>query len=112
MSLHILDTDILTLFQTGNALVRQRVAATPASDLAVTVVTVEEQLGGWYTSLRRTRKHEHLVRVYQRLADNVRAISRYQIRTFTMESLSQRDALIRGGWHCFGCHVSRSGETC
>ena len=49
MSLHILDTDTLTLYQTGHAQVVRRVLEHPLAELAVTVVSVEEQLGGWYT---------------------------------------------------------------
>jgi tRNA(fMet)-specific endonuclease VapC len=48
MSLHVLDTDALSLLQEGHAAVRARVAACPAEDLAITVISVEEQLSGWY----------------------------------------------------------------
>jgi tRNA(fMet)-specific endonuclease VapC len=90
MSLHVLDTDILTLFQLGHPVVCQRIANKAPSELAVTVVTVEEQLGGWYSYLRRSKKHEHLVKAYQGLALNARAISSYQILTFTLKSLQKR----------------------
>lgn len=48
--LHVLDTDILTLLQDGAPAVVSRVASYPSEDLAITVISVEEQLSGWYRS--------------------------------------------------------------
>jgi tRNA(fMet)-specific endonuclease VapC len=47
MSLYVLDTDTLTLFEEGHPSVLQRVEAHSADDLAITVLSVEEQLSGW-----------------------------------------------------------------
>ena len=44
----ILDTDHVSLFQRNDPHVSARVLATPPLELATTVVTVEEQLSGWY----------------------------------------------------------------
>ena len=44
MSLHVLDTDTLSLLQEGHATAVARVAACPPEDLAITVISVEEQL--------------------------------------------------------------------
>jgi hypothetical protein len=46
MSLHILDTDTLTLFQDGQAAVCKHAKDHPQKDLAITVLTVEEQFVG------------------------------------------------------------------
>jgi hypothetical protein len=46
MRLHILDTDTLSLLQEGQAAVVARVSACVAQDLAITVISVEEQLSG------------------------------------------------------------------
>ena len=53
MSLFILDTDTLTLLQEGQPAVLAQVAAHRPEEIAVTVVSVEEQLSGWYRRLRR-----------------------------------------------------------
>lgn len=53
MSLWVLDTDMLTLWLRGQETVVTRVAATPPQQLAVTIITVEEILGGWYTKSGR-----------------------------------------------------------
>jgi hypothetical protein len=46
MSLYVLDTDTLQLFQDENPTVLGRVRAVPEGDLAISVITVEEQLSG------------------------------------------------------------------
>ena len=60
MSLYVLDTDILSLFDQGHAKVCQRVLLHPYQDLAVTVITAEESISGWYTQLRRAKNRQHL----------------------------------------------------
>jgi tRNA(fMet)-specific endonuclease VapC len=55
LSLWVLDTDVLTLWLRGQEIIGARVAATPPQQLAVTIITVEEMLGGWYTQIRQAR---------------------------------------------------------
>lgn len=83
MSRHVLDTDMLVLFQEGNPAVCQRVLSRPLFELATTVITVEEQLSGWYSLLRKVKGAQALARAYQRLADNVSVPSQFPIFSFT-----------------------------
>ena len=53
MSLFVLDTDILSLYRRGQPLVVQRMLQQSLNTLATTAITVEEQLTGWYTLLRK-----------------------------------------------------------
>ncbi len=46
MTLYVLDTDILTLYQSGQPTVVHHVQGCPADQLAVSVISVEEQLTG------------------------------------------------------------------
>jgi tRNA(fMet)-specific endonuclease VapC len=46
MTLYVLDTDILTLYQHGHPRVVQHVLAHPLVHLAITVISVEEELRG------------------------------------------------------------------
>ena len=48
MSLFVLDTDLLTLYYRGDPIVVRSVDARPATDLAISALTVDEQLTGWY----------------------------------------------------------------
>ena len=83
MSLYVLDTDVLTLLQMGDPVVIRNVAAHAADETAVAVISVEEQLSGWYTQLRRAKRRDVLARVYQRLATNVEHLAGTPILSFT-----------------------------
>jgi tRNA(fMet)-specific endonuclease VapC len=82
MTQYVLDTDILSLYQSGHPAVVQQVHGHAADQLAVSVISVEEQLTGWYTKLRRAKKRDHLARAYQRLASAVSFLSHAQILAF------------------------------
>ena len=67
MSFWVFDTDTLTLWLRGQETIVGRVAATPPQQLAVTIITLEEILGGWYTQIRQARDDHQLARAYQAL---------------------------------------------
>src|SRR4029453_15882896 len=71
MSLWVLDTDMLTLWLRGQEIVAARVATPPPQQLAVTIITIEEVLGGWYTQVRRARDDQQLARTYEALQQTV-----------------------------------------
>jgi tRNA(fMet)-specific endonuclease VapC len=95
MSLYVLDTDTLSLFQEGHPDICRRALAVPADALAITVLSVEEQLSGWYTELRKAKDRERLAWAYQRLAQNVRFLSRLQIFDFDEPAIRRYDDLRR-----------------
>ena len=69
------------------------VAEHPPDDLAVTVITVEEQLSGWYSLPRQSRKPQELAGVYRRLAENVAFLARVEILSFTEEAIARLENL-------------------
>jgi hypothetical protein len=71
MSLFALDTDLLTLYYHGDPIVVRRVDARPHSELAISVMTVDEQLTGWYTLTRQARRPEEIARAYAHLGEAV-----------------------------------------
>ena len=93
MSLIVLDTEVLTLFQRGEPAVLRRVEAHLASELAVTVITVEEELTGWYTKVRRARKRELLAQAYERLTETIRFLAGAQILSFTEPAIVRFEQL-------------------
>jgi tRNA(fMet)-specific endonuclease VapC len=95
MSLFVLDTDTLVLFQEGHDAVCRRVLSHPMEELAISVITVEEQLSGWYTLLRRAKSAELLAHAYQRLADAVEVLSRFRILSFTVPAINRFEQLKR-----------------
>ena len=87
MNFYVLDTDTLTLFEEGHPNVLQRVAAHSAADLAITVLSVEEQLSGWYSRLRQAKDPARLALAYGRLARTVRFLSKLQILDFDQPAI-------------------------
>ncbi len=67
MSLFILDTDHVTLHQHDHPELQRRLAMAGTRDLAVTIVTAEEQLRGWLRLIRRAKSKEHQVTAYRSL---------------------------------------------
>jgi tRNA(fMet)-specific endonuclease VapC len=82
MSLYVLDTDTLQLFQDGNPRVIAHVSTIAPGDLATSVITIEEQLSGWYTELRQAKRVERLAWAYRRLAATIRFLVRIQVVDF------------------------------
>src|SRR5262245_60120989 len=90
---HVLDTDILTLYQQGDDNVVRNVQSHPLGELAVTIISVEEQLSGWYTKLRQAKKADQLARAYKRMTDAVRFLVRFEILTFSEAAIIRYENL-------------------
>ena len=67
----ILDTDHMTLLEHESRpqidRLEARLAALPAQDIAVTIVSFQEQVKGWLAFLNRATTDEKLLRGYARL---------------------------------------------
>jgi tRNA(fMet)-specific endonuclease VapC len=64
MTLWILDTDHVSLFQTGHPLVTRRIQSIDPNAIAVTIVTVEEQMYGRLNRIRRAKSADELRLAY------------------------------------------------
>jgi tRNA(fMet)-specific endonuclease VapC len=64
MTLWILDTDHVSLFQSGHPLITQKVRSIDPNAIAVTIVTVEEQMYGRLNRIRRAKSTEDLRLAY------------------------------------------------
>jgi tRNA(fMet)-specific endonuclease VapC len=93
MSLYVLDTDILTLFERGQATVVAHIAEHPPAEISISIVTVEEQLSGWYAQLRKAKSPERLAWAYRRLAANVRFLRHAQILDFDEAAIQRSEEL-------------------
>lgn len=89
MSLFVLDTDILTLYYRGDPIVVRNVDARTATDLAISVITVDEQLTGWYTLTRRVRLPEEIARAYANLANAVVRLAKWRILPYTESAIAK-----------------------
>ena len=93
MSLWVLDTDSLTLWLRGHPGIATRVAQTLPSQLATTIITVEELLRGWYTQVRRARNDDQLARAYQALQETVEFTHRIQLLALNRAAIARYRAL-------------------
>ena len=89
MTLYVLDTDHLTLLRYGQAAVTARVDDTPVDQLATTIVTIEEQLTGWYTQIRKSRDLEKLARSYAGLFQVIESVTLLRVLPFTRPALQR-----------------------
>jgi tRNA(fMet)-specific endonuclease VapC len=95
MTRFVLDTDTVSLLQHGNPTVAGHVARYKPDEVATTIITVEEQLSGWYTLLRRAKAAKKLVPVYERTSETVRFLARLPILTFTEKAADVYEQLRR-----------------
>jgi tRNA(fMet)-specific endonuclease VapC len=94
MKCYVLDTDILTLLERKDStVVGNLLARSGADEICTTVVTVEEQLSGWYTFIRGAKTLEKLVVGYRALADTVQGLAQLRILTFSEDALRRRESL-------------------
>jgi len=87
MSLFVLDTDHITLLHYGHAEVVARLDATPEEELAMTIVSVEEQLRGWFTQVRKAHGADRLARAYNGLSQVIATAKSVRVLPFTRSSV-------------------------
>src|SRR5690242_11097337 len=89
MSLFVLDTDTLSLYYRGDSMVVRSIDAQPATDLAITVMTVDEQLTGWYVLARRARQPIAVAQAYTNLAEAVVRLAKWRILLYTESAITR-----------------------
>jgi tRNA(fMet)-specific endonuclease VapC len=95
MPLYALDTDTLTLLRRRHPDVTRRVAAAPPVDVTVTVITIEEQISGWYTYLRQANNPAAIERAYAELAATVRFLAGFTVLNYTQPAIARFDRLLK-----------------
>ncbi|MBG1269227.1 type II toxin-antitoxin system VapC family toxin [Nostoc sp. WHI] len=95
MSLWILDTDTLTLFQKQHPLIKQRINQVNFQDIAVTVITVEEQMRGWLDAIRQSSEAERIRWGYLGLRQGVEFFNIIRILDFDGKAMNSYTELKR-----------------
>src|SRR5437763_12912504 len=95
MSRYVMDTDILTLYQLGHATVGQHRASHPPGDVAVTIISVEEKLTGWYSRIRQAKKRDELARAYQQLTADIVFLGGLGVVSFTEPAILRYEDLLK-----------------
>jgi tRNA(fMet)-specific endonuclease VapC len=94
MKVYVLDTDTLSLLQRGHSNATLRCAAKSPGELAITVISVEEQLSGRLRFIRKVRKPDDLARAYQSVIDTLRSLSKLPIISFPPAAFARYHHLI------------------
>ncbi len=87
--LYILDTDHVTLLQHSHIPVVERVGQVASRDLAVTVVTVAEQMQGWLATIRRARNEQMALHPFYQLRQTVLFYLTVQVLPYTEQAVSE-----------------------
>ncbi len=82
MSIYILDTDHISLFQQNHPLITQRINATNVDSIAVTVITVQEQMKGWLNVINPYGNTEQSIWAYRGLSDAIKFFNSIQLLEF------------------------------
>jgi tRNA(fMet)-specific endonuclease VapC len=85
LSLWILDTDSVSLFQRGNLEIARHLNSVDASEIAITIITVEEQIRGRFQVIRRAAAND-LVSVYEKLQVTFDNLKSFNVLRFTPEA--------------------------
>ncbi|VXD17234.1 conserved hypothetical protein [Planktothrix serta PCC 8927] len=86
MSLWILDTDHISLFQRQHPVVTQRVITVSPEEVAVTIVTVEEQFYGRLNQIKKAKSADELLFAYARLEETLKYYQTINVINFDQEA--------------------------
>lgn len=95
MSLWILDTDCVSLFQQAHPFVRERVNAVIPQEIAVTIITLEEQLYGRLNRIRRANSRDTLISTYAKLRATIDYFKTVNLLDFDQEAYTCYAELLR-----------------
>jgi tRNA(fMet)-specific endonuclease VapC len=95
VSLFLLDTDHLSLYQMGHPQLLRNVALHLSDQLAISVITVEEQLTGWQRALKQAKNDVRREQIYQRMARTVEDLSGWLVLPLSRFALNHHAILIR-----------------
>jgi tRNA(fMet)-specific endonuclease VapC len=86
MTLWVLDTDHVSLFQTGHLLVTQKVRSIEPNDIAVTIITLEEQMYGRLNKIRKAKSINELTPAYLSLNRTVEYFQTINVLDFDQKA--------------------------
>lgn len=116
MSLWVLDTDHVSLFQQNHPIVSSRISAVNSEEIAVTVITVEEQFYGRLNQIRRAKSADAILSAYARLRATLNYFKTVNLLDFDQEAYNCYTELVRQkvrigtqDLRIAACVISRSG---
>ncbi len=93
MTLYVLDTDHISLYQKSHPQVVSRIQATDAQEVAVTIISAEEQLRGWFDAIRQATSGERLLWAYRGLRQGIEYFNTIRVLDLNQDALNRYVAL-------------------
>jgi tRNA(fMet)-specific endonuclease VapC len=93
MTLYVLDTDHISLYQKSHPQVVSRVRATDVQEIAVTIISAEEQLRGWFDAIRQASSGERLMWAYLGFHQGIEYFNTIRVLDLTPDALQRYLAL-------------------
>ncbi|WP_375469417.1 hypothetical protein [uncultured Nostoc sp.] len=95
MTLWILDTDHVSLFQQLHPVITQHINAVNSEDIAITIITVEEQLRGRFNVIRKASSSDALLLAYAKLQATLEFFKNVRSLGFNEYAINCYEDLIR-----------------
>jgi tRNA(fMet)-specific endonuclease VapC len=95
MTLWILDTDHISLYQRGDLNVVNRLSSANPKNLAVTVISLEEQMYGRLSEIKKATSAISLITAYSRLEITLEYFKSVQVLPFDQNAHTSFESLIR-----------------
>ncbi|MCC3406923.1 MAG: type II toxin-antitoxin system VapC family toxin [Microcoleus sp. PH2017_10_PVI_O_A] len=95
MSLWVLDTDHLSLLQRGYPQIRQRINAVNPEEIAITMVTVVEQLSGRLNQIKSANSENTLTFAYRQLRETLEDFRNINLLDFDRDAYNCYTDLVR-----------------
>ncbi|MGB8698609.1 MAG: type II toxin-antitoxin system VapC family toxin [Thermosynechococcaceae cyanobacterium] len=83
MSLWILDTDHVSLFQRDHPQIVKQLAEAAPADISITIITLEEQIRGRFNMIRRAASPSELILAYRNLHITFDSLKSFDILDFS-----------------------------
>lgn len=93
MTLYILDSDHLSLYQRGHEALLSHLLITPPDQLAITVISVEELIRGRLAQIRSANDSQTRVRAYYWLMETLDFLCNFTVLPYDAESDKHFDRL-------------------
>lgn len=94
MSLFLLDTDTLSLLEQGHGRVLSHVNSHPVLDIAVSAISIQEQMQGFQAALSRARTHQQTASAYTMLVTRLLPVwGRFPVLAFTEPAILRFEQL-------------------
>jgi tRNA(fMet)-specific endonuclease VapC len=95
LSLWILDTDHVSLFQRGHPQIVDRLTEIAPTDISITVITLEEQIRGRFHMIRRASSSSELILAYRNLQITFNSLKSFSTLDFSPAASSIYSFLLK-----------------